>query len=382
MVASPTSAAGANGAAGDWLEIRVDDDGPGLTGEQLAEPIARGRRLDETKPGSGLGHSIVADLAYCYSGKFELDRLRARRPLRPPHPAARLLSIAPAPACTAKARARAALSPESGLGCTVEGACEPRTSRRPALRPGGGSLDGETTVCCGAGRAGGGCLARPCRLREQAGQRHLVGAVAGGLIGNQFGKGGGKVAATVAGAVIGGIVGNEIGRTLDERDRELAREAEYDAWERGPPRRPVRWRNPDNGRYGEIVAEDYYERRGCALPRLRASGLDRRPSAADARHRLPQPRRHLDPGRLSAAPETPNSVRPGHLAGAFSFVMPEFRASEISGARAASLLRRSVHWVSALAQPSAGMTKRSAHHAPQHGRGHARSARCAPRAAE
>ena len=64
-------------AAGDWLEIRVDDDGPGLTPEQLAEPITRGRRLDETKPGSGLGHSIVADLAYCYSGKFELDRSEA-----------------------------------------------------------------------------------------------------------------------------------------------------------------------------------------------------------------------------------------------------------------------------------------------------------------
>lgn len=62
-----------NGAAGNWLEIRVEDDGPGLTSEELAEPIARGRRLDETKPGSGLGHSIVADLAYCYSGKFELS---------------------------------------------------------------------------------------------------------------------------------------------------------------------------------------------------------------------------------------------------------------------------------------------------------------------
>ncbi|KAB2911621.1 MAG: sensor histidine kinase [Hyphomicrobiaceae bacterium] len=61
-------------AAGAWLEIRVDDDGPGLTPEQLAEPIIRGRRLDETKPGSGLGHSIVADLAHSYRGKFELAR--------------------------------------------------------------------------------------------------------------------------------------------------------------------------------------------------------------------------------------------------------------------------------------------------------------------
>ena len=63
-----------NGGQGGWLEIRVEDDGPGLTNEQLAEPITRGRRLDETKPGSGLGHSIVADLAYCYNGKFELTR--------------------------------------------------------------------------------------------------------------------------------------------------------------------------------------------------------------------------------------------------------------------------------------------------------------------
>lgn len=57
-----------------WLEIRVDDDGPGLTPEQLAAPILRGRRLDETKPGSGLGHSIVADLAHSYGGRLSLAK--------------------------------------------------------------------------------------------------------------------------------------------------------------------------------------------------------------------------------------------------------------------------------------------------------------------
>jgi signal transduction histidine kinase len=76
LVAAPVPAGGGNGAAGNWLEIRVDDDGPGLTQDELSEPIARGRRLDETKPGSGLGHSIVADLAYCYNGKFELAQSR------------------------------------------------------------------------------------------------------------------------------------------------------------------------------------------------------------------------------------------------------------------------------------------------------------------
>jgi surface antigen len=97
-----------------------------------------------------------------------------------------------------------------------------------------------------------------CSNNQDAGT--VVGAITGGIIGNQFGKGGGRVAATLAGAVVGGIVGNEIGRSLDERDRELARQAEFDAWERGPPRQPVRWRNPDNGRYGEVIADDYYYR--------------------------------------------------------------------------------------------------------------------------
>jgi signal transduction histidine kinase len=74
--AGTTSATGAPPAPA-WLQIRVDDDGPGLTPEQLAEPILRGRRLDETKPGSGLGHSIVADLAHTYGGKLELQRAEA-----------------------------------------------------------------------------------------------------------------------------------------------------------------------------------------------------------------------------------------------------------------------------------------------------------------
>jgi signal transduction histidine kinase len=84
MAGTPNGAVAANAATlGQWLEIRVDDDGPGLTPEQLAEPIIRGRRLDETKPGSGLGHSIVADLAHSYGGKFvlcpsELGGLSAR----------------------------------------------------------------------------------------------------------------------------------------------------------------------------------------------------------------------------------------------------------------------------------------------------------------
>jgi surface antigen len=90
----------------------------------------------------------------------------------------------------------------------------------------------------------------------------VVGAVAGGVIGNQFGRGGGRVASTMVGAVVGGIVGNEIGRSLDARDRQLAQQAEMEAWERGASGRPQRWRNPDNGRYGEVIPEKPYKRGG------------------------------------------------------------------------------------------------------------------------
>lgn len=56
------------------IEIEIDDDGPGLPPETRADVIKRGRRLDESKPGSGLGLSIVADLASLYGGSLALDR--------------------------------------------------------------------------------------------------------------------------------------------------------------------------------------------------------------------------------------------------------------------------------------------------------------------
>jgi signal transduction histidine kinase len=56
------------------LQVLIDDDGPGLSEAELQSAIIRGKRLDETKPGSGLGLSIVADLSAMYYGSFELLR--------------------------------------------------------------------------------------------------------------------------------------------------------------------------------------------------------------------------------------------------------------------------------------------------------------------
>lgn len=87
-----------------------------------------------------------------------------------------------------------------------------------------------------------------------------IGALAGGLLGSTVGKGGGRVAATIVGAFVGGVVGSEIGRRMDEHDRRLAQQAEYDAFERGNSGRARVWRNERNGNYGEVVPSRPYRR--------------------------------------------------------------------------------------------------------------------------
>ncbi|MDX2308456.1 MAG: ATP-binding protein [Hyphomicrobium sp.] len=54
------------------MVVTVEDDGPGLSADERAKLGKRGLRLDETKPGSGLGLSIVTDLVTSYRGNFEL----------------------------------------------------------------------------------------------------------------------------------------------------------------------------------------------------------------------------------------------------------------------------------------------------------------------
>ena len=56
------------------IKFVIEDDGPGLAEEQLTNVFARGFRLDEQKPGTGLGLNIVKDIVETYKGKVWLTR--------------------------------------------------------------------------------------------------------------------------------------------------------------------------------------------------------------------------------------------------------------------------------------------------------------------
>ena len=57
---------------GSFLRIAIEDDGPGLAVVDRSRALTRGDRLDEAVPGSGLGLSIVCEIAGLYSGAAEL----------------------------------------------------------------------------------------------------------------------------------------------------------------------------------------------------------------------------------------------------------------------------------------------------------------------
>jgi len=55
------------------LRLTIEDDGPGLPPDRRQEVLRRGARLDESAPGSGLGLSIIDELARAYGGELRLE---------------------------------------------------------------------------------------------------------------------------------------------------------------------------------------------------------------------------------------------------------------------------------------------------------------------
>src|SRR4029077_16430814 len=94
-----------------------------------------------------------------------------------------------------------------------------------------------------------------------------VGAVAGGLTGNAIGGSvGNRAAGTVLGAAVGGFFGNRIGAAMDDDDKRRAYTAQMQALDSGPSGAPVAWRNPDSGRYGNVVPGPAYQTHGGYSP--------------------------------------------------------------------------------------------------------------------
>ena len=67
---------------GGSLLITVDDDGPGIPAGQRQRIFQRGARLDENRPGSGLGLDIVRDMAETYGACQRRERQLARWPAK------------------------------------------------------------------------------------------------------------------------------------------------------------------------------------------------------------------------------------------------------------------------------------------------------------
>jgi surface antigen len=59
------------------------------------------------------------------------------------------------------------------------------------------------------------------------------------------------------------MIGNRIGAALDDEDRRRAHAAQMQALETGPSGVPVAWRNPDSGRYGNVVPGPAYQANGA-----------------------------------------------------------------------------------------------------------------------
>ncbi|MEN7343825.1 MAG: ATP-binding protein, partial [Pseudomonadota bacterium] len=56
------------------IMLAITDDGAGIPAESATSVLARGRRLDEATPGSGIGLSVVAELAALYGGDVAITR--------------------------------------------------------------------------------------------------------------------------------------------------------------------------------------------------------------------------------------------------------------------------------------------------------------------
>lgn len=54
------------------LRLMVEDNGPGIVGEGADEAMQRGRRMDQSVPGQGIGLSVAQEIVSVYGGRIEI----------------------------------------------------------------------------------------------------------------------------------------------------------------------------------------------------------------------------------------------------------------------------------------------------------------------
>lgn len=59
-------------AGPELISLAIEDDGPGIARDQVEQALTRGKRLDESTNGSGLGLSIARELVEAMGGRIEL----------------------------------------------------------------------------------------------------------------------------------------------------------------------------------------------------------------------------------------------------------------------------------------------------------------------
>jgi two-component system sensor histidine kinase PhoQ len=60
------------GVSGQSLEISIEDDGQGIDPQMIDTVLQRGRRMDETVPGHGIGLSMAREIISVYGGELDI----------------------------------------------------------------------------------------------------------------------------------------------------------------------------------------------------------------------------------------------------------------------------------------------------------------------
>jgi two-component system sensor histidine kinase PhoQ len=60
------------GASGQGLEISIEDDGQGIDPQMIDTVLQRGKRMDETVPGHGIGLSMAREIIAVYGGELDI----------------------------------------------------------------------------------------------------------------------------------------------------------------------------------------------------------------------------------------------------------------------------------------------------------------------